>query len=115
MMIYRRVLLGITLIAATAIAAPRPAQALDLGKLLGYGNNDPTLETFKLIHVRDLKALMSDGKGAVYIYDANNASTRAQYGVMPGAALLPSYDKYDLSMLPADKRARLVFYCANWL
>jgi hypothetical protein len=107
--------LAITLIAALAIAGASPARALDLGKLLGYGNNDPTLETFKLIHVRDLKALMSDGRGAVYIYDANVASTRTQFGVIPGATLLPSNDKYDPAILPTDKHSRLVFYCANWL
>jgi hypothetical protein len=112
-MISRRALPAMMLIGA--LAGANPARALDLGKLLGYGNNDPTLETFKLIHVRDLKTLISDGKGSVYIYDANAASTRAQFGVIPGAALLPSYDKYDLSLLPADKQARLVFYCANWL
>ncbi len=114
-MFHQRKLIAMTLIAALSIGAIAPVHALDLGKLLGYGNNDPTLETFKLIHVRDLKALMSDGKGAVYIYDANVASTRTQFGVIPGATLLPSDDKYDPAILPQDKHSRLVFYCANWL
>ena len=114
-MFYRRGLIAITLIAALTFAAVTPARSLDFGKLLGYGNNDPTLETFKLIHVRDLKALMNDGKGPVYIYDANVASTRTEFGVIPGATLLPSDDKYDPAILPPDKHARLVFYCANWL
>src|SRR5216683_3133897 len=115
-MFYRRGLLAMTLmIAALAILGAPPARALDLGKLLGYGNNDPTLETFKLIHVRDLKAQMNDGQGPVYIYDANVASTRTQFGVIPGATLLPSNDKYDTSILPKDRHSRLVFYCANWL
>ena len=114
-MIYKRRLLAMLLGALFAVAGARPARALDLGKLLGHGDNDPTLETFKLIHVRDLKAVMSDGRGPVYVYDANNASTRSQFGVIPEAALLPSYDKYDLSILPPNKRARLVFYCTNWL
>jgi hypothetical protein len=114
-MYYKPGMIAMTLIAALALAAPSPARALDLGKLLGYGNSDPTLETFKLIHVQDLKALMSDGKGAVYIYDANVASTRTKFGVIPGATLLTSDDKYDPSILPQDKHSRLVFYCANWL
>jgi hypothetical protein len=114
-MSYQRKLIPVVLIAALAIVAVRPARALDLGKLLGFGNNDPTLETFKLIHVRDLKALMGDGKGSVYIYDANVASTRIQFGVIPGATLLSSDDNYDPSILPQDKHSRLVFYCANWL
>jgi len=112
---YRRGLLAFALIAILATAATLRARAIDFGQLLGHGDNDPTLETFKIIHISDLKGLMKDGKGAVYIFDANNASTRAQFGEIPGAALLPSYDKYDLSMLPADKHSRLVFYCANWL
>ena len=114
-MYYKRGRIAMILIAALALGVASPARALDLGKLLGYGDQDPTLETFKLIHVPDLKALMSDGKGAVYIYDANVASTRTQFGVIPGATLLTSDDKYDTAILPQDKHSRLVFYCANWL
>ncbi|MGH7840900.1 MAG: hypothetical protein ACREQT_05195, partial [Candidatus Binataceae bacterium] len=91
------------------------ARAFDLSQLLGHGSNDPTLETFSIIHVADLKVLMHDTKSPAHIYDANVASTRAEYGVIPGAVLLTSDDKYDLAVLPADKKARLVFYCANWL
>ena len=114
-MYYKRGTIAMMLIGALALGVASPARALDLGKLLGYGDKDPTLETFKLIHVPDLKALMSDGKGAVYIYDANVASTRTQFGVIPGATLLTSDDKYDTAILPQDKHSRLVFYCANWL
>ncbi|HVN90742.1 MAG TPA: hypothetical protein VMT61_13080 [Candidatus Binataceae bacterium] len=114
-MIYRRGLLAFATVALLATATAIPARAVDFGQLLGHGDNDPTLETFKLIHVSDLKNLMKDGKGEVYIFDANNASTRAQFGEIPGAVLLTSYDKYDLAVLPPDKHARLVFYCANWL
>ena len=89
-MTYRHAL-SVLVLAVMVMAAQAPfAQALDLGQLLGHGNHDPTLETFKIIHVSDLKGLMKDGKGEVYIYDANNASTRAQFGEIPGAALLPS-------------------------
>ncbi len=114
-MTYKRGLLVLALIAMFTVAKASPVWALDLGQLMGHGDNDPTLETFKIIHVSDLKGLMRDGKGAVYVYDANNASTRAQFGEIPGAVLLVSYDKYDLSVLPPNKRSRLVFYCANWL
>ena len=114
-MIYKRGLLAMMLGAALAVAGVTPARALDLGALLGHGESDPTLETFKLIHVRDLKAEMSDGKGNVYLFDANDASVRNQFGVIPGAALLPSDDRYDLSLLPDKKDSRLVFYCTNWL
>jgi hypothetical protein len=92
-----------------------PSDALDFGQLLGHGSNDPMLETFKIIHVADLRAMMAKPDSDVHIYDANTAGTRQKYGVIPGAALLDSDDKYPLSVLPSDKHAKLVFYCANWL
>lgn len=92
-----------------------PSHALDFSQLLGHGSNDPTLETFKIIHVADLRQLMATPNSGVHIYDANAAGTRQKYGVIPGATLLDSDDKYDLSVLPPDKHAKLVFYCANWL
>ncbi|MCA9678206.1 MAG: rhodanese-like domain-containing protein [Kofleriaceae bacterium] len=52
-------------------------------------------------------------KGECQAIDANNASTRARAGVIPGATLLTSYSDYDLSVLPTDKGKKLVFYCAN--
>jgi rhodanese-related sulfurtransferase len=112
----RRIILGATLLAAVTTLGTAPARALDLSQLMGHGNNDPTLETFKLIHVADLKALMDTNKNnSLHIYDANAAETRDQYGVIPGATLLNSDDNYDLALLPADKDATLVFYCANTL
>jgi rhodanese-related sulfurtransferase len=101
------------MLALATLLAARPVVAVDLGQLLGYGGNDPTLETFKLIHVGDLKSLMADNKAGVHIYDANDASVRAKFGTIPGATLLPSDDQYDLAMLPQDKHAKLVFYCTN--
>ena len=101
-------------IGAVGYFAPT-ARAIDLAHLLGHGSDDPTLETFSIIHVADLKAMMNDTKSPVHIYDANGVSTRTQYGVIPSATLLTSDDEYDLSVLPADKKARLVFYCANTL
>ena len=111
----RRFLFASALFAAATCYAAAPARAFDLGHLMGYGNDDPTLETFKLIHVADLKSMMASDQGSLHIYDANGASTRSEYGVIPGATLLDSDDQYDLSVLPPDKKATLVFYCANWL
>lgn len=45
--------------------------------------------------------------------DANGKETRAKQGVIPGAVLLSSSSQYDLKELPADKSAKLVFYCAS--
>jgi len=50
----------------------------------------------------------------VIIYDANLADVRSQYGIIPGAKLLSSSDAYNVAAtLPADRNARLVFYCTN--
>lgn len=70
-------------------------------------------EAFKLIGAADLAAeLKSPNPPAVF--DANNADTRSQYGVIPGAVLLTNYKKFDLKKtLPEDKSKALVFYCAN--
>ena len=45
--------------------------------------------------------------------DANKAETRGQFGVLPGAVLLSDYHDYKLGELPADKNAKLVFYCGG--
>lgn len=45
--------------------------------------------------------------------DANGAETRAQYGVLPSAVLLSSYQSYPVTELPADKDTKLVFYCGS--
>ncbi len=46
--------------------------------------------------------------------DANSASTREEYGVIPGAVLLSTYGEYDVAKeLPADKAEQLVFYCSS--
>jgi rhodanese-related sulfurtransferase len=47
------------------------------------------------------------------LYDVNGADTRAKFGVVPKATLLTSSSSYDLSSLPKDKAAFVVFYCAN--
>ena len=47
------------------------------------------------------------------LYDANGDRTRREYGVIPGATLLPSSREYSVELLPPEKAARLVFYCAS--
>ncbi len=70
-------------------------------------------DAFRLIHVGDLDTLMTAEKSNVHVYDANNEQTRADYGMIPTAEALPSSSHYELATLPADKSAKLVFYCAN--
>lgn len=50
----------------------------------------------------------------VELFDANGEATRAKYGVIPGAKLLSHYARYDVRReLPADKDAKIVFYCGS--
>ena len=96
------------------LTAATPARSFDLSKMLGNPDHDAALDTFELIHVSDLAAALAKPNSRVLIYDANHPDTRAQYGIIPGAHLLPSADGYSVTQeLPADKNAKLVFYCAN--
>jgi hypothetical protein len=96
------------------LTAAAPARSFDLAKMLGNPDQNEALNTFKLIHVADLKAAIADPKSGVQIYDANHPDTRAEFGIIPGAHLLTSADAYSVAQeLPADKKANLVFYCVN--
>jgi rhodanese-related sulfurtransferase len=107
-------LLSLTLAIAGLALAVSPALSLDLGKMLGGPGEAPELHTFKLIHVANLAAMVGNHESNVQIYDANVPETRAKYGVIPGAHLLPSSDRYDVATtLPQNKVTPLVFYCAN--
>lgn len=71
-------------------------------------------DTFKIIHVDDLDALIREHTPDLWIYDANPPSTRVREGVIPGARLLSSFKDYDVAKeLPIAKDAKLVFYCTN--
>src|SRR4051812_27295536 len=72
-----------------------------------------TQDNVKLIHVADLDKMMSTDKTSTFVFDANNTATRKKEGVIPGAKTLSSSSSYDVAVLPADKSANLVFYCAN--
>lgn len=50
-------------------------------------------------------------KGAIIMVDANGENTRKKLGVVPGARLLTSYNKFAASELRAKKSDTLVFYC----
>ena len=62
------------------------------------------------VTVGDVEHFVKD-KAAI-ILDANDTDTRKEYGVVPGAVLLASKD-YPLSVLPAAKTDKLVFYCGG--
>lgn len=115
----RKWMASIALLAILALAGTAPARAggdssawSKLSALLGVSHE---VDHFKLIHVADLAAFRTDPNSHVVILDANVEDTREQYGVIPRARLLTSYDNYDVATeLPPGRDAKLVFYCANW-
>jgi hypothetical protein len=100
--------------AAIVSCAAASALAFDFGSLLNNKPKGPA--RFAIIRVDKLASLMDDPNSHVNIYDANGWGLRSTAGVIPGAHLLTSDDKYDVANeLPPDKGAKLVFYCADLL
>ncbi len=100
------------IVGALFFSVAASAFAFDIGSLL---NNKPKApDKFAIIRVDNLTALMNDPNSHVNIYDANGWGLRSTAGVIPGAHLLTSDDKYDVAKeLPPAKNAKLVFYCAD--
>lgn len=71
---------------------------------------DPHAE-FANVTADELAGLI-ESKKAVPV-DANDASIREKYGIVPGAVLLSNATGFEASELPADKGSKLVFYCGN--
>jgi rhodanese-related sulfurtransferase len=67
------------------------------------------------VSVASVQAYVSAKAVGVAILDVNDAETRADKGVVPGAIKLSTYDNYALTELPADKKTVLIFYCYNTL
>jgi hypothetical protein len=100
-------IVGVIVFSMTAAAF-----ASDIGKLIDNPQTAP--DKFAVIRVDKLSSLMNDPNSHVNIYDANGWGLRSTAGVIPGAHLLTSDDKYDVAKeLPANKNAKLVFYCAD--
>ena len=110
----RRRAAATAMLATLLLAIATSVLAFDLRKLIA---NDPTEpDKFKIIHVADLVALVADKNSHVNVYDANGWGLRSRVGIIPGAHLLTSDDKYDVAgTLPPDKHAKIVFYCADTL
>jgi len=99
-------------IAAMIVLSAASAFAFDIGSLLDNKPKEP--DKFAVIRVDNLASLMNDPNSHVNIYDANGWGLRSTAGVIPGAHLLTSDDKYDVAKeLPSAKNAKLVFYCAD--
>ena len=68
---------------------------------------------FKELGVEEVAQLQATTP--VTFVDANTTDYRKENGTIPNAIILASSSKYDLSVLPQDKAAALVFYCSNRL
>src|SRR5260370_38026832 len=100
------------IISAILLSAAGSAFAFDLASLLNNKPKEP--DKFAVIRVDNLASLMNDPNSHVNIYHANGCGLRSTAGVIPGAHLLSSDDKYDVAKeLPPAKNAKLVFYCAD--
>jgi hypothetical protein len=100
------------IVAAIVFSAATQAFASDIGSILNNKPEEP--DKFAVIRVDNLASLMNDPNSHVNIYDANGWGLRSTAGVIPGAHLLTSDDKYDVAKeLPPAKNAKLVFYCAD--
>jgi hypothetical protein len=53
--------------------------------------------------------------GQMVPVDANTDDFRKDNGIVPGAILLASSSRYDVSVLPPEKTKKLVFYCTSRL
>jgi len=107
----RRRIFTLAFAAFAVIIAASTARA-DLWSFLGIG---PASDNFQIIRVRDLAKLLGNNDHKVYVFDVNPNDLREKEGIIPGSILLSSKKDYDLAVLPADKAAPLVFYCANYL
>jgi hypothetical protein len=100
------------IIGAVILSTTASTFAFDIGSLLNNKPKEP--DKFAVIGVDKLASLMADPNSHVNIYDANGWGLRSTAGVIPGAHLLTSDDKYDVAKeLPPAKNAKLVFYCAD--
>ena len=91
---------------------------LSLALLLvgGFALGAEPKEKFRLIELSDLESMQKEARSPVTVLDANDTEFREKNGVIPGAKLLSSFDRYDIQKeLPADHNAPLVFYCSNRL
>jgi rhodanese-related sulfurtransferase len=88
--------------AAPAPTAPQVAPAAAAAKVI-------TVEAL----ARLLKAQKDAARTLVTVLDVNNAKTRAEAGVIPGAVMLDSSSDYDLGVLGKDQDQALVFYCSS--
>lgn len=98
---------GLAVVIALAVAACQRAPAPGEGSTAKADSQ----EWSKELSVTDVAALLEAKRATVL--DANDADTRKEQGVVPGAVLLSSSRDYAFSELPPAKDTKLVFYCGG--
>jgi hypothetical protein len=97
----RRLLFSVA-IAVTSLAACSKSEKTDTSK---YEENLPEISIDEVAVGIEAKTLT--------VLDCNGEKTRKKVGVLPGAILISDENTYPASVLPADKTAKLVFYCGG--
>lgn len=68
-------------------------------------------ESFKMLSLAEFDALRAANAKGTFVFDANGPDSY-KAGHIPGAVWV-AHDGVKAELLPADKNANLVFYCAN--
>ncbi|HEX4450954.1 MAG TPA: hypothetical protein VH143_08805 [Kofleriaceae bacterium] len=95
------------------------AAALALAAFSGCSKSDPSAapaagaKTEKLAEMTIDEVDQAISSGQAKAVDCNMDTMRKKLGVLPGAITVSEDDSYAASELPADKTAKLIFYCAD--
>jgi hypothetical protein len=93
------------------------AMALALAAFSGCSKSDPSAapaakpEKLTEMTIDEVDQAISSGQAKAV--DCNMDTMRKKLGVLPGAITVSEDDSYAASELPADKTAKLIFYCAD--
>lgn len=105
---------GLTALTAALSLSPAPAHAC--GDATAAAETTSKEKGILQLSVAAVAAMIKgaqDDGDAVFVYDVNSDRTRREMGVVPGAVMLDSSVRYQVSVLPSDRGAPLIFYCAN--
>ncbi|HEY1548315.1 MAG TPA: hypothetical protein VGG28_10860 [Kofleriaceae bacterium] len=94
------------------------AAALALAAFAGCSKSDPSAapaahakESLPEMSIDEVDKAITSGQAKAV--DCNMDTMRHKLGVLPGAIVVTEDDTYAASELPADKTAKLIFYCAD--
>jgi hypothetical protein len=93
------------------------AASLALAAFAGCSKSDSSpaagAKTEKLAEMTIDEVDQAISSGQAKAVDCNMDTMRKKLGVLPGAITVSEDDTYAASELPADKTAKLIFYCAD--